>query len=70
MILFSWLQHTSFLWDYDEAKLETYLTLPEKQPAYRHNRTHSDFVCRLKDRFPGLSIGASPVAHQISFDLN
>jgi lipoate-protein ligase A len=51
-----WLQHTSFLWDFDDAKLNAYLALPEKQPAYRQQRPHSDFVCRLKDRFPSHSI--------------
>jgi lipoate-protein ligase A len=54
-----WLQHTSFLWDFDDAKLNAYLALPEKQPAYRQQRPHSDFVCRLKDRFPSHSIGTT-----------
>lgn len=51
-----WLQHTSFLWDFEEVKLNAYLAHPEKQPAYRLQRPHSDFVCRLKDRFPARSI--------------
>ena len=44
--------HTTFLWDYDDNKMETYLKLPEKRPAYRQNRRHSDFLCRLKDVMP------------------
>jgi len=51
-----WLQHTSFLWDYDAAKLGSYLPLPEKQPAYRQQRTHAEFLCRLRDCFPSSSI--------------
>ncbi|ELR22781.1 biotin/lipoate A/B protein ligase domain containing protein [Acanthamoeba castellanii str. Neff] len=48
--------HTSFLWDFEEVKLNAYLAHPEKQPAYRLQRPHSDFVCRLRDRFPARSI--------------
>ncbi len=42
-----WLHHTSFLWDYSEENM-SYLLLPSKRPAYRKNRSHSDFLTRLK----------------------
>jgi lipoate-protein ligase A len=43
-----WLHHTSFLWDYS-PKLMACLTIPLKQPAYRQQRSHDDFLIRLKD---------------------
>lgn len=46
-----WLHHTTFLWDYSDANMD-YLLLPEKQPSYRKNRSHKDFLCRLKDVAP------------------
>lgn len=54
-----WLHHTSFLWDYSDANME-YLLLPKKRPAYRQDRSHSDFLCRLKNhsKDPGFLIEA------------
>ncbi len=46
-----WLLHTSFLWDFKDAHM-LYLSHPKKTPTYRHNRSHTDFLCRLKDHFP------------------
>ena len=46
-----WLHHTSFLWDYRESNMD-YLLLPQKRPAYRADRAHSDFLCRLKEHVP------------------
>lgn len=43
-----WLLHTSFLFDYDPKNMEL-LTLPEKRPLYRQNRSHEEFLCRLND---------------------
>ena len=40
--------HTSFLWSYDPDIMK-YLTIPEKQPEYRANRDHGDFLCRMCD---------------------
>lgn len=40
-----WLQHTSFLWDYDPALMDL-LKHPPKMPSYRQNRGHQEFVCR------------------------
>lgn len=45
-----WLQHTSFLWDYEQKYMDRYLKLPKKIPEYRQNRAHGDFLCKLKDR--------------------
>jgi lipoate---protein ligase len=45
-----WIHHTSFLWDYDAAKMQC-LCLPERQPEYRQQRDHSDFLCTLKEYF-------------------
>jgi lipoate-protein ligase A len=46
-----WLHHTSFLWDFVEDHME-YLRLPSKRPAYRADRSHLDFVTKLKDHYP------------------
>jgi len=40
--------HGSFLLDFDIARLEDALKIPEKQPAYRQNRPHASFVTNLK----------------------
>lgn len=46
-----WLHHTSFLWDYDPAKMD-YLLLPERRPRYRKDRAHHEFLCTLRTYFP------------------
>lgn len=46
-----WLHHTSFLWDFREETMK-YLTNPAKQPRYRANRSHSDFLAPLKTYMP------------------
>lgn len=46
-----WLHHTSFLWDYSEERMSS-LTLPQRTPAYRLQRPHSSFVCRLREKTP------------------
>lgn len=43
--------HTSFLWNYQREHMD-YLKQPPKMPAYRCNRIHSDFLCKLEDFFP------------------
>ena len=45
-----WLHHTSFLWDYVDEHMR-YLSLPEKRPAYRGDRSHDDFLVKLGDYF-------------------
>jgi lipoate-protein ligase A len=42
-----WLHHTSFLWDYEDEHME-YLSLPSKRPKYRGDRSHHDFLIKLK----------------------
>lgn len=42
-----WLHHTSFLWDYDRSNME-YLMIPKKRPEYRGERSHDDFLVKLK----------------------
>eukprot|EP01090_Pellita_catalonica_P004884 TRINITY_DN14698_c0_g1_i1.p1 TRINITY_DN14698_c0_g1~~TRINITY_DN14698_c0_g1_i1.p1 ORF type:complete len:266 (-),score=35.47 TRINITY_DN14698_c0_g1_i1:11-775(-) len=44
----SWLQHTSFLWDFDPEKLDRYLRLPQRTPQYRRKRSHADFLTNIK----------------------
>lgn len=48
-----WLHHTSFLWDYEETNMDA-LLLPARRPVYRLDRSHQDFLCRLK------TFGATP----------
>ena len=43
-----WMHHTSFLWDYETENMEA-LLLPAIRPAYRENRPHEEFLCKLKD---------------------
>jgi len=43
-----WVHHTSFLWDFNTENMN-FLTMPTKRPLYRENRTHIDFLCKLKD---------------------
>ncbi|MBM3191446.1 MAG: lipoate--protein ligase family protein [Chlamydiae bacterium] len=46
-----WLHHTTFLWDFTESNMN-YLLHPPKIPLYRQNRSHLDFLCRLKEFIP------------------
>ena len=47
------LHHTSFLWDYDASNME-YLNIPEKRPNYRGDRSHDDFLVKLKKPYGNL----------------
>ena len=38
-----WVHHTSFLWSYVPENMQ-YLLMPKKQPEYRENRSHLDFL--------------------------
>ncbi len=49
-----YLHHTSFLWDFS-SNLMDYLAIPKKQPKYRNNRPHTQFLYRLKDMFENKS---------------
>lgn len=46
-----WLHHTTFLWDFKNENMD-YLLHPKKTPKYRDERSHLEFLCRLKDYFP------------------
>ncbi len=54
-----WLHHTSFLWDYEDVNMERYLKLPEKRPDYRVDRSHKDFLVKLKEHYGGSGEGPS-----------
>ncbi|MEM7233141.1 MAG: lipoate--protein ligase family protein [Planctomycetota bacterium] len=41
------LHHSSLLWNFDLAQLPRYLKEPPKQPEYREERSHLDFVTNL-----------------------
>ena len=67
------LHHTSFLWDWDDNNMD-YLTLPSKRPEYRGERTHDEFLVRLKDTYGKGSTKHSLFLHMknalsISFQL-
>lgn len=46
-----WVHHTTFLWDMDIHKLNRYLPIPQKQPAYRKQRSHADFLTTIRPWF-------------------
>lgn len=46
-----WVHHSTLLWDYNPHLMQL-LLLPEKRPDYRQERSHSEFLCRLKDYMP------------------
>ncbi len=54
-----WLHHTSFLWDYKNVNMERYLKLPEKRPDYRVDRSHKDFLVKLKEHYGSNGEGPS-----------
>lgn len=45
-----WLHHSTLLWEFDSDKMNI-LKLPPKMPNYRKARSHSDFLCTLKEHF-------------------
>lgn len=45
------LHHTSFLWDFEQNKMDLLLH-PKKTPSYRQDRAHSDFVVKLCEHLP------------------
>ncbi|AAP04874.1 lipoate--protein ligase family protein [Chlamydia caviae] len=47
-----WVHHTTFLWDMDIDKLTRYLPIPQKQPSYRKQRLHQDFLTTIRPWFP------------------
>ncbi len=65
-----WLHHSSLLWNYD-FNLMDYLLIPPKMPAYREQRSHASFLCKLCDHFPSKEIFKSKMlsAIQAQFTL-
>ncbi|ETO35500.1 hypothetical protein RFI_01565 [Reticulomyxa filosa] len=60
--------HTSFLWDFDKRNMDKYLKVPElgKQPKYRQNREHSQFLTTVKDMFSGdISLFENTILQQV-----
>ncbi len=43
----TFLVHCTILLDFAIERIERYLTIPSRQPAYRAGRTHTDFLCNL-----------------------
>ncbi len=50
-----WLHHSSFLWDYDHRKMSA-LAIPKRTPAYRRDRPHEEFICKLKEEISGVTL--------------
>jgi lipoate-protein ligase A len=44
-----WLHHSTLLADYN-PELMRFLKLPSRRPNYRESRSHSDFLCTLKEQ--------------------
>ena len=64
------MHHTSFLWDFNPDNM-SYLKIPEKQPAYRENRKHTDFLTTLSNHFTSLDVLESKLEHELKnrFDV-
>jgi len=64
------LLHTSFLLNFDIAKLQKYLQIPEMAPKYRKNRSHANFLSSIKTIFSkDVFIAKIKKAMQNSFDI-
>lgn len=59
-----WLHHSSFLWDYSAERM-SYLKIPKRAPAYRQERTHDDFLARIRSLWQG-----EPFFKQLTEQLN
>lgn len=64
-----WVHHTSMLWDYHPATMD-YLLLPAKAPAYRQERPHTEFLCRLRDYWAEESFFQTALLEQLSRQFN
>lgn len=57
--------HTTFLWDFKENHMN-YLLHPDKTPSYRAARSHTDFLCKLKDFLPTKQHFISAITNTLS----
>lgn len=64
-----WLHHSSLLWDYQPRMME-YLLLPPKTPAYREQRSHDDFLCRLKEHWGDCRQLQTEIVKQLAVHFN
>lgn len=46
-----WLHHSTLLWDFCPERMNQ-LTLPNKRPNYRQDRSHTEFLTTLHSHFP------------------
>lgn len=61
--------HTSFLWNPDFEAMRRYLLMPKKQPEYRSQRPHEDFLCGLKCDLLGNYFGdTSAILERVSHE--
>jgi lipoate-protein ligase A len=59
-----WLHHTSFLYDFQEERMD-YLKLPQKRPSYRKERSHTDFLTKLRPFFSTPSDFFGKIKHHL-----
>jgi len=64
-----WVHHTSFLWNFDTANMEL-LQIPEKQPDYRANREHGDFLSPLSEFWPSVTSLVDCITDQLSQEFS
>lgn len=64
-----WLHHSSLLWDFNPANME-YLKMPLKQPSYRQQRHHGEFLCCLNHHFKQRSLVSEHVKRELGERFN
>ncbi|MEB2681318.1 lipoate--protein ligase family protein [Chlamydia suis] len=64
-----WVHHTTFLWDMNPQKLARYLPIPQIQPAYRQNRSHTDFLTTIHSWFDSKEDFLSKLRHSAAHKI-
>jgi lipoate---protein ligase len=59
-----WLHHSTFLWDYSHSRMSL-LKMPARQPKYRAQRDHGDFIMRLKPHFPSMNDMVTSIRNEL-----
>merc|ERR1712166_1232196 len=59
-----WVHHTSFLWNVDPLAMSM-LTLPNKRPDYRRDRSHADFLQPLSELMPHQTSFTNAICEQL-----